>query len=80
MSVDRGPGKFVVVRVWFWSMTDGDTIDTTTTKELKFFDFSISMMIVFIAKMSATSDVITNLTDNVVIAFNITDFVVNKWV
>ena len=61
-------------------MTDGDTIDTITTKELKFFDFSISMVIVFIAKMSATSDVTTNLTDSVVIAFDITKFVVNKWV
>lgn len=61
-------------------MTDGDTIGTTTTKELKFFDLSISMMIVFIAKMSATSDVTTNLTDNVVIKFNITEFFLNKWV
>ena len=80
MSMDWCPGEFVVVWVWFWSMTDGDTIDTTTTKELKFFNFSISMMIVFIAKMSATSDITTNLTDNVVIAFDITKFLVNKWV
>ena len=80
MSVDRGPGKFVVVRVWLWSGTGGDTIDTTTTEELKFFNLSISMVVVFIAKMSAISDVTTNLTDNMVIAFDVTKFFVDKWV
>ena len=80
MSVDGCPGEFVVVRVWLWSVTDGDTIDTTTTEELKFFNLSISMVVVFIAKVSAISDVTTNLTDNMVIAFDVTKFFVDKWV
>lgn len=80
MSMDGCPGEFVVVRVWLWSVTDSDTIDTTTTKELKFFNLSISMVVVFIAKVGAISDVTANLTDNMVIAFDVTKFFVDKWV
>ena len=80
MSVDWCPGEFIIVGVWLWSVTDGDTIDTTTAEKLKFFNLSISMVVVFIAKVSAISDVTTNLTDNMVIAFDITKFFVDKWV
>ena len=47
---------------------------------MKFFDLSISMVKVFIAKVSAISDVTTNLTDNMVIAFDVKKFFIDKWV
>ena len=61
-------------------MTNGDAIDPTTTEKLKFFDLSISVVIVFIAKVSAISEVTSNLTNNMVIAFDVTEFFVDKWV
>ena len=78
MSVDGRPSEFVVVRVWFWSVTEGDTIDATTTKELKLFDFSISMVIIFVAEVSAISDVTADLTDNVMVSFDVAKLVIKK--